>query len=95
MPSVTSCFLMRCGVRGRCPGAQASPRWPQLLIAGPGTWRKLGRWGVGTRGSLKRGLMGAASLQAWQRGSLLGMPGGSQEGEDRPRSSCQAAPRSP
>lgn len=80
MPSVTSCFLMRCGVRGRCPGAQASSNWPQLLITGPGTWRKPGRWGARTRGSLKEGPDGGSITAGLAKGLPLGnawrQPGG-------------------
>lgn len=46
MAGITRCFLMRCGVLGRRPGARASPRWPQLPTPGPGTGRKLRCRGV-------------------------------------------------
>lgn len=72
----TSCLLRRCGVTGRRPGGQASPRWPQLLTTGPGAGGKLGNRelrGWEHRRSSKKGLVGAASEQpgegpsSWER----------------------------
>lgn len=98
MASPSGCFLTRCGVMGRPPGDQARPRWPQLLTAGPvgqeAECRELSR--MEPRGSTKKGLVGAASVQAWQGPHLRGMNGGGQEGRkegDRPDPAGLPAPQ--
>lgn len=97
MASPSGCLLTRCGVMGRPPGAQARPRWPQLLTANPG-WP--GSWvqGAAVDGAQRQreegpggGSIGAGLARASPPGNEWRQPGG-QEGGGQAHPACLPAP---